>query len=293
VTTVETDVHLTRDGVPVLFHDAFVSERLCRRLTEASAPAPQEQPLVSMLALAQLRGYAADRNPDPSRFPGQDATVTPLAGLFARRHGLDPFTPPTLADLCAFTAAYADEMGCEAGKTPAQQARVRQLRLDLELKRVPFHPEVIGDTFDGPGPGLLERRLVEVVRAADMVGRTIVRSFDHRAVLALRRLEPGLTGAVLVAGTAPVSVAALVRSADAQVYCPDFRFLDEAQVRQAHAEGIQVVPWTVNRPEEWRRLLGWGVDGLTTDVPDRLAEWLHGEGVVVARQLSEPRALFS
>ena len=50
---------------------------------------------------------------------------------------------------------------------------------------------------------MLERSLVEVVRAAGVVGRTVVRSFDHRCVRVLRRLEPELTGAVLIAGTAP------------------------------------------------------------------------------------------
>src|SRR6516164_3109362 len=64
VTTVETDVHLTRDGVPVLMHDAAVSARLCRRTRGSTSPDPAAGPLVSRLALAELRGYRADRNPD-------------------------------------------------------------------------------------------------------------------------------------------------------------------------------------------------------------------------------------
>src|SRR5262249_10726268 len=79
VTTIETDVHLTADGVPILCHDPFISERLCRRLPGSDAPDPAAQPLVSTLTLAQLRSYAADHNPAPQRFPDQDAAVTPLA----------------------------------------------------------------------------------------------------------------------------------------------------------------------------------------------------------------------
>ena len=30
------------------------------------------------------------------------------------------------------------------------------------------------------------------------------------------------------------------------------------------------VRFTVNEPHEWERLLAWGVDGITTDYPDRL-----------------------
>ena len=72
----------------------------------------------------------------------------------------------------------------------------------------------------------------------------------------------------------------LARAADAQVYCPGYEFLDAAQVRAAHAAGIRVLPWTVNEPSEWARLVEWGVDGITTDYPDRLAIWLRERGIV-------------
>jgi len=148
------------------------------------------------------------------------------------------------------------------------------LRFDLELKRVPFHPETIGDEFDGENPGKLEIQLVEILREANVVERTTVRSFDHRCVRAIGRLEPRLTRAVLVAGTAPVDPVAVVHQAEATVYCPDYTFLDAAQVRLLHAANVRVLSWTVNRPEDWTRLLEWGVDWITTDYPDRLAEFL-------------------
>lgn len=279
VTTVETDLHLTRDGVPVIFHDERVTARLCRRPPGRPAPDPAERPLVSSLTLDELRCYHADVNPAPARFPAQDASVTPVAHLYAERHGIDSYTPPTLADLFAFADAYAGELGTRAGKSVAQQAVARRVRFDLELKRVPFRPEVIGDQFDGRGPGPLEEAVVACIRAAGTVTRTNVRSFDHRSVFALLRLEPGLTGAILVSGTAVLEPGKLARNAGAVVYCPDVEFIDALQVARAHAEGVRVVPWTVNDPEDWRRLLDWGVDGITTDFPDRLGAFLRGQGI--------------
>lgn len=279
VTSVETDLHLSRDGVPILYHDATITERLCRLLPGSDAPDPAQQPLVSTLTLDQIRGYRADRNPDPRRFPDQDARVTPLARVFAEQRGIDPYTPPTLADLLAFAAAYTGPLGTEAGKTPAQQTKVRRVRFDLELKRVPFYPHIIGDTIDGVRPGRLEERLLEIVLAAGVVERTAVRSFDHRCIRTLRQREPRLRAAVLIAETAPVSPEVVARQADAEVYACSFDFLDEAQVRQMHAAGVSVAPWTVNGPEAWRRLLDWGVDGITTDYPDRLADLLRSRGV--------------
>ncbi len=275
--SVETDVHLTRDGVAVLFHDAMLDKLPCRLQpgTEMAA----ELLLVSRLSLAELRGYRADGNPDPRRFPRQTAEVTPLAELFAGQHGLDPYGIPTLEELLHFAAAYAGELGERAGKSEPQRRRVRDVGFDLELKRVPFHPETINDRFDATAPGLLEERVVESIRRAGVVARTTVRSFDHRCVRLLRRMEPGLTGAVLVAETAPVEPAELVERAEAQVYCPGYLFLDARQVRQVQAAGARVLPWTVNQPEHWQRLLDWGVDGLTTDVPDQLATFLRERGV--------------
>ncbi len=48
-----------------------------------------------------------------------------------------------------------------------------------------------------------------------------------------------------------------------------------ALVEKAHHAGLQVVTWTINEPEQMRRLISAGVDGIMTDYPDRLAEVLR------------------
>jgi glycerophosphoryl diester phosphodiesterase len=278
VSSIETDVHLTRDGVAVLCHDPLLCDPICTYLHPGSADASMP-PLLSRLTLAELRGYRADGNPDPRRFPHQSSAVTPLAARFASERGMHPYGIPTVEDLLHFTAAYAGELGARAGKSQLQRQRARKVQFDLELKRVPFHPESINDRYDGTMPGLMEERIVEAVRRANVVARTTVRSFDHRCIRLLRRMEPGLTGAVLIAESVPIAPAELVERADAQVYCPAYLFLDESIVRQVQAAGARVLPWTVNQPEHWQRLIDWGVDGITTDMPDRLACFLVERGI--------------
>jgi glycerophosphoryl diester phosphodiesterase len=274
VHTIETDLHLTLDGVPILTHDPAITERLCRRLPGTRTPPPEDHPLVRSLSLEQVRTYQASRNPDPVRFPQQKQAVSPLALLMAAKWRIDPHAIPTLAELIAFADAYHGEPGRAVGKTDEQRARAGRLRFDLELKRVPFRPEWIGDGFDGENPALLETRVVEVLRSAGVMDRASVRSFDHRCVRAIRTLEPALSTAVLIAATAPVQPVDLARQAGAQNYCPDFTFLRREHVRECHEEGIRVVPWTVNSPDDMQRLLEWGVDGMTTDYPDRLVRLL-------------------
>lgn len=53
------------------------------------------------------------------------------------------------------------------------------------------------------------------------------------------------------------------------------RILTPRLVRDFHRAGVLVHVWTVNDLADMERLLDWGVDGLVTDRPDRLAELLH------------------
>ena len=58
------------------------------------------------------------------------------------------------------------------------------------------------------------------------------------------------------------------------MYCPSYAFCDAALVAELHDAGVRVVPWTANEEADWRRLLALGVDGITTDYPQRLRDYL-------------------
>ncbi len=270
VSSIEVDLHLSRDGVPMVFHDAQVSDRLC-------SCAPADSPAVSRLTRDELRRFRVDRNPDPRRFPDQQASAGLHARQFAEDRGIDPLGIPTLGELLAFVTAY----GAAADRTSDQRRRARRVHIDLELKRVPFWPEFIGDNYDGTAAGELERRVIADVERARMVDRAGIRSFDHRSVNFAGALCPGLCRAVIVAHTAPARPADLLAAAGAAVYCPDYRFVDAWTVRQVHDAGKQIIPWTVNQVDEWERLAAWGVDGITTDFPDHLIAWLRLHGIAV------------
>ncbi len=124
-----------------------------------------------------------------------------------------------------------------------------------------------------------------VVAVADAAAaRIIVQSFDWRGLRHLRRVRPDIALAWLTrpevlpaaqiwwhGGSVPRAVAA----EGGPTWGPDFASLTEAKLDAAHRLGLRVVPWTVNRPEDMRRLIGWGVDGLITDRPDIALEALR------------------
>jgi glycerophosphoryl diester phosphodiesterase len=265
-TSIETDLHLARTGEIILCHDAAISPRLCR------GPELEGQLFIAELTLSELRRYLADRNPDPARFPDQQATVTPLAAEFAQSRHFEPFALPTLDDFIEFVNCYAMSLV----KTPYQRAQAGRLLFDLELKRVPGRPKWISDGFDGTSAGVLERGVLECLRRHGVLHRSVVRSFDHRSLQAIKELEPETHLAILIAGTVPDELALQI---GAEMCCPDVNFLDEAQVRRLQAAGLVVLPWTVNDQSDWERLLAWGVDGITTDYPDRLARFLRDRDI--------------
>lgn len=272
VTSIETDVHLTKDDEAVLFHDPRLTDRLCSARPGHAPPDVATQPLVRSLTLTELRGY---------RIGGPALPATLLAAHFARERNLDPYGIPTIGEFLEFALAYAGPIGAELGKTATQRERAGRLWIDLELKRVPFTPETIGDGFDGTTPALLERTVVTALRQAGLVNRARVRSFDHRSVRALRRLEPALATGLLVHQTALAEIGKILEAGQADLFCPDYEFVDAEIVHQVHAAGKRILPYTVNEPNDWARLLDWGVDGVTTDYPDRLLQWLADREVGV------------
>jgi glycerophosphoryl diester phosphodiesterase len=50
------------------------------------------------------------------------------------------------------------------------------------------------------------------------------------------------------------------------------RVVSEQFVRDAHSAGVAVYVWTVDDPDDMRRLLDWGIDGIISDRPDRAVE---------------------
>jgi glycerophosphoryl diester phosphodiesterase len=64
----------------------------------------------------------------------------------------------------------------------------------------------------------------------------------------------------------------MVKAAGGSIWAPHYRSISERDVADAHAVGLQVIVWTVNDAADAERLIGWGVDGLISDRPDRMRD---------------------
>ena len=104
--------------------------------------------------------------------------------------------------------------------------------------------------------------------------RIAVHSFDHRISRRVSALSLGtpvgiLTDSYLV--DAPHALAA----ASARDFWPHREMVDQALVDAIHSAGGRVIVWTVNAPDDARRLRDLGVDGLCSDVVDEIRDALR------------------
>ena len=271
VTTLETDLGVTRDGVLVLSHDRHLDPAITRGPDGRWLRPPT--PAIHALTLAELRAFDVGRI-DPA---------SPYARQFPNQKPADGSRILTLTELFALG---------EAGGTAPWY--------NIETKISPHAPA------DTPDPETFAGAVVATVRQAGVAARVTVQSFDFRTLLAVKRIAPdiatvGLTmdtpeeSTVRVPGGGPSPWLAgidadrpgapapeIVKAAGCATWSPYWRNVDAASVAQAHALGLMVVPWTVNEAADMRAVVALGVDGLITDYPDRARGVLAELGVVIA-----------
>ncbi|HEX8985604.1 MAG TPA: glycerophosphodiester phosphodiesterase family protein [Bryobacteraceae bacterium] len=129
-----------------------------------------------------------------------------------------------------------------------------------------------------PPPGAYARMVIDAVRTHGLEDRVQVQSFDLRILHAVKRLAPRLRLAALCDYERRGFVA-LAREAGASAIGPYHRLVTRRKVERAHSAGLQVVPWTANRPRDWARLARAGVDGIITDDPAALIAFLRERGL--------------
>lgn len=115
----------------------------------------------------------------------------------------------------------------------------------------------------------LVEKVVDVVKEYKMQERIIFSSFLaknlHRVAELLPNTPRGLLAMPTVLGIFARSFG--FRSNLYQAIHPSIRNLSKRMTEQAHQRGQRVNAWTVNTPEQMRKLKDWGVDGIITDDP--------------------------
>jgi glycerophosphoryl diester phosphodiesterase len=113
--------------------------------------------------------------------------------------------------------------------------------------------------------------LAESLKDPDLAARTLVTSSSEEILLAVRRLLPSAATGLILGRTPPVDeILARTRAASAGWALCGIAELTEETVATLHAQDIAVTAWPVPDSDTYARAVALGVDGITTDHPDRL-----------------------
>jgi len=116
-----------------------------------------------------------------------------------------------------------------------------------------------------------EEKVLAAVHEKELEKNVIIVSFLEEALGKVRELDKDVeTGLIYAKHKNPLKAALEVK---AQYLVAFYRFTHTANVQKAHENGLKVIVWTVNTPEEVAEYVKKGVDGIATDKPDILKSY--------------------
>lgn len=192
----------------------------------------------------------------------------------ARARGADAIELDVHAAADGVLFVHHDEVVSSVHITRSSAAQVRSLRLPngesvptLEDALAVIDPALRVFIEVKSLPAQFDDRLLTLLEADSERQRCAVHGFDHRIVKRLGLARPDLARGVLLASY-PMRPLDALEDTGATVLWEDQSLIDAALVDTLHRAGYQIYAWTVNEPEDMRRLLALRVDGLCTNVPD-------------------------
>jgi glycerophosphoryl diester phosphodiesterase len=100
-------------------------------------------------------------------------------------------------------------------------------------------------------------------------GQILVSSFNHNELAEVRRIDPHLRLGALGYGFPPEH-AKFAEDLGAVSVHTSLACVNQAFVDDAHRRGLKVFVYTVNHPDDLKRVKAMGVDGVFTDYPERV-----------------------
>lgn len=161
------------------------------------------------------------------------------------------------------------------GRVPRLEAVLAALvgsHLNLEIKNLPTEP--------GYDPEeLTARQVAALLRERAGQDSVIISSFTAAALDAVLSVDPArATGFLTTAGYDQDKALARAVERGWSALHPHHRAVTAELVAAAHSQGLAVNTWTVNDPEEARRLAGIGVDAIITDAVGAIGSALGRAG---------------
>lgn len=237
VNTLEMDMQISKDGKIVISHDAFMGSNICTKPDGTPVAEADEQNLkIYTLSYEEIKKYDCGSRGN-AKFPGQ--------------HKVSVYKP-LLSDVIDSVEKYIAEH------------HLPPVKYNIETKSTPE-----GDDINHPKPAVFARMVYDLIKQKGVINKCIIQSFDPRTMQEIRKIDPNITTALLVANLKGLKGNLNRLGFNPAIYSPEYRLVNKKLVNQCHHMHILVLPWTVNDEKKMIELKKMGVDGLISDYPDR------------------------
>ena len=247
VDVLELDVVISADSQVVVSHEPWLNSSICLDpVGHAIAPSAAPRFNLYQLPYATIRQCDCGQLRNPS-FPEQETQSA---------------YKPLLREVLTV---------CEAAMA---QLRRSPVGYSIEIKS-----SLAGDDVFHPTPAKFLALVLAELEAAQVLARTTLLCFDVRILQLAHQQRPRLATCLLVEDDLPWIMSLQCLGFVPTTFGPDFRTVTPTAVRELRTAfpTVRLVPWTVNEPSDMRHLRNLGVNGITTDYPNRLLALLSNE----------------
>ena len=167
-----------------------------------------------------------------------------------------PAYKPLLVELVDSTDEYA-------------KSKNKQVMYNIELKT--------NAAYDGSKQPPVEETVdlvMQIVKEKKLETRSYLQSFDFRPLQILHRKYPAIVTAVLISDKDKRTFEQQLDELGytPQMYSPHYSLVTPELVDKCHKRNIKLIPWTVNTPEDMKRVKELKVDGIITDYPNYFSQ---------------------
>ncbi len=119
------------------------------------------------------------------------------------------------------------------------------------------------------------RAYAELLKSRKLVGRLIVQSFNWEFLADLHRLLPDQKLGALGGKELTLEKTEKLPATGARIVGWDYKELNAKNIKDLHGRGYTVWCYTPDEASDWQRLIDDGIDGIITNRPGELREWLR------------------
>jgi glycerophosphoryl diester phosphodiesterase len=121
------------------------------------------------------------------------------------------------------------------------------------------------------------KKLIDILHKYNITDDIIIQSFDTRALKYVKEIDPSITTSYLIEDKLP-NIDSLINTSKqlgVKIISPDYKLIDKQIVKKLQENGFEVLPWTINDLNTFKKNIDYGVDGIITDYPKQMNDYLN------------------